>query len=194
MDSYRSHYTHFKRNNPQIISYRNKRWAVLIAKWSVAVGVILTVTYFAHKTSPVILPIGIFVAVGLPLWQLRPWRCFQRGRLFTVESIDYEDSYENVDGKLINPRYNGRHTVTYAHFAVRDGKGKKRTFKLDRKYETVYLVGDRLMNISGLDYPIDLTVQGKTVCPQCGAIFPSTNERCVTIGCKAPKVKLGENA
>lgn len=189
MDPYKSQYTRFKQVDRQIIAYRNRRWAALIAKWLISVGVIMAIAFVAYPTSPTMLPIGVLAAIALPLWWLKPWKIFRKGWFGTVESIDYEDSYENVDKKLINPRYNGRHTVTYAHFAVRDGKGKKHSFKLDRKYEKVYRIGDRVMSISGIDYPIDFTVQSKTVCPRCGSIFPSENEHCVTIGCKMPSIK-----
>lgn len=190
MDSYPTLYARFKRNNPQIIAYRNRKWALLIVKWLIMVGVIMAIAFVAYPTSPFMLPFCTLLAIGLPLWRLKPWRSVKFHWIGTVEAISHENKYENADGSLINPFYGGRHTVTYSHFIVRDGKGKAHTFKLDSKYEAIYLVGDRVMNIPGVDYPIDLTVQDKTVCPRCGAIYPSENEHCVSIGCKAPKVKL----
>lgn len=191
MNTYQSTYTRFKALNPQVIAYRNRRWAWLIVKWLITVGVIMAIAIAAYPTSPTMLPIGIVAAVALPLWWLKPWRCFKRRWLGRVESVKYEDVSENDDGSIINPRYNGRHTVTYAHFAVRDERDKKHTFMLDREYEAIYRIGDRVMRIPGIDYPIDLTMQDKTVCPRCGSIFPSENEHCVSIGCKAPRVELG---
>lgn len=179
--------------NPLVIAYRNRRWAALIAKCIITIGVILAIAYVAYPTSPAMLPIGVGAAVLLPLWWFKPWRFVKRHWLGKVESIRYEDASENDDGSLINTRYNGRHTVTYAHFTVKDEQGKKRTFKLDRKYESVYQVGDRVMNIPGIDYPIDLSVQDKKVCPRCGSIYPSTNDRCVGIGCKMAAIELSEN-
>lgn len=191
MSTYQAEYSRFKRSNPHVIAYRNKRWTLLIVKWLLAVGVIMAIALVAYPTSPTMLPIGIVAAVALPLWWLKPWRCFKRHWLGSVESVKYEERYENVDKKLFNPFYGGKDLFTYAHFAVRDERGKKHTFMLDRKYEAIYRIGDRVMNISGIDYPIDLTVQDKTVCPRCGSIFPSENEHCVSIGCKAPRVELG---
>lgn len=193
MNSYQTRYARFKRNNPHVIAYRNRRWARLIAKWLIAVGVIMAIAIFAYPTSPTMLPIGVIAATILPLWCFKPWRCFKGRWLGRVESVKYEDVSENDDGSIINPRYNGRHTVTYAYFTVKDEQGKKRTFKLERKYESVYQVGDTVMRISGIDYPIDLTVRDKNVCPRCGSVFPSENERCVTIGCKMPSVELDAN-
>lgn len=192
MDSYPAQYAHFKRYNPQIIAYRNKKWAALIAKWLIAVALIMAIAVIAYPTSPSMLPICIIVAIVFPLWWLKPWTHFRKGWLGTVESIQLEDRYENIDRKRLNPFYGGRDTFTYAHFTVLDCKGKKRSFCLDRKYEEIYQIGDRVMRISGLGYPVDLTLQKKTVCPRCGSVFPRENEHCVSIGCKMPRVELGE--
>lgn len=190
MNTYEAVYARFKRLNPQIIAYRNRKWARLIVKWLIAVGVIMAIALIAYPTSPTMLPIGVIAAIALPLWRLRPWHCFKRGWIGTIESHEFEESYENVDKKLNNFRYSHRHLVTYIQFSAMDSKGKKHTFKLDRQYETIYQIGDRVMFVPGLDYPIDLTVQNKTVCPRCGSIFPSENEHCVTIGCKMPSIYL----
>lgn len=193
MNTYRSTYTRFKALNRQIIACRNRKWALLTAKWVVAVAVIMAIALVAYPTSPTMLPIGLIAAIALPLWGLKPWRFFQSGWTGIVEAHELEESYENVDKKLINPRYNGRHYVTYVHFTARDEKGRIRAFKLERKYEEVYQIGDRVLRIPGLDYPVDLTLQKKTVCPCCGAIFPRENQRCVTVGCKMPHVELDQD-
>lgn len=192
MNDYKTYYARFRKNNPHIIAYRTKKWIVLIVKWLIAVGAIMAIAIISGPSPPTMLPIGVVAAIGLPLWWLKPWRYVKFHWLGTIESIRYEDAIENDDGSSINPRYSGRHDVTYAHFTVRDAKGKKHTFKLDRQYEAIYHLGDHVMRISGIDYPIDLTVQDKLVCPRCGSIYPRENERCVGVGCKMPAIILDD--
>lgn len=192
MTDHQTAYVRFKRLNRRIIAYRNRRLLLLIAKCLLLTGAIAALSLVSLLKYPALFPLGILAAVGLPLWCFKPWRFFKRRWIGVIESIDYRDSYENVDKSSFNPFYDGRHYVTYAYFKAIDEAGKKHTFVLDRKYESVYKPGDRVMNLPGIDYPIDLTVQDKKVCPKCGAIYPSENDRCVGIGCKMPTVELDE--
>lgn len=193
MRSYKEAFAKFKQRNSHVIAYRNRRWAGLVAKCLLLSGVIAAVAFLLLKNQPALIPVGILIAEGLLLWRMKPWRCFKRGWIGAVESVKYEVRYENVDKKLFNPFYGGKEHFTYLHFAVRDERSKKHTFVLDRKFETIYQIGDLVMNIPGIDYPIDLTVQDKKVCPRCGSIYPSINERCVSIGCGMPATELDEN-
>lgn len=193
MNPYKATYAHFKRANPHVIAYRNRRWGTLIAKCLLLEGVIAAASILLLTRYHSALPFCILAAILLPACLFRPWRYFHKGWIGVVEANEYEECYENVDKSWFNPRYNGRHYVTYAHFKAIDDSGRRRTFKLERKYEAIYQNGDRVMSIPGIDYPIDLTVQDKKVCPRCGSIYPSINERCVTIGCGMPATLLDEN-
>lgn len=129
---------------------------------------------------------GIAAVILLPLWLLKPWKYFKRSWIGIIDEITYEDRRESVSKNPADTRHTNQRTVTYILCRVNTEKNKRAAFMLDARYDSVYHVGDAVMCISGLDYPINLSKEKLTVCPKCGKIMPQESERCVA--CELPTV------
>ena len=67
----------------------------------------------------------------------------------------------------------------FSVFTVTESNGKKREIELDTAFEKVFKKGDKLIRLTGMDYPVDLTPEELLICPFCGNIFPTENKVCI---------------
>ena len=49
----------------------------------------------------------------------------------------------------------------------------------EEAFEKVFKKGDKLIRLTGMDYPVDLTPEELLICPFCGNIFPTENKVCI---------------
>lgn len=134
-----------------------------------------------------VLPVGLLACL-LPLI-LKPWRVFGKSRIGRIEEIDYESRRVNSSKNFADNRYTSMYTANFIRCTGRDGKGRRFTFFLDQKYESVYRKGDLVVKLSGLPCPANLTPGEHTVCPRCGQIAPSENAVCTGCGITAVRMK-----
>jgi len=101
----------------------------------------------------------------------------------TVTAIQHEMLGVNRYGGVV------RHATDmmlkeFTIFVVTAPNGRKRKIKMELFYEKAFKKGDRIILLSGMKYPVDLTPEELLICPFCGNIFPTENEVC--IGCGEP--------
>jgi len=90
------------------------------------------------------------------------------------------------DNLMVNSQTNIRRmeSKNFTVYTVARPDGKNETLLLPVPYERVFKKGDKLIRLSGMKYPVDLTPEELLICPFCGNIFPTENEIC--IGCGEP--------
>ena len=71
---------------------------------------------------------------------------------------------------------------TFSVFTISSDDGKTREIELDVQYERVFKKGDKIIRLSGMEYPVDLTPEELLICPFCGNIFPTENKDCIECG------------
>lgn len=181
-NSYNDYFSGFAYENPHVLAFRNKRRIVVVGKVLVLALIIgaISVTAFAKYASPLI---GIPIFLILSGILFKPWRLFGRRFIGRIISITHEHSLESIDKSPVDIRYVNQHVVTYMICLVKGEKRKNYSFRIEEKYEEVYHVGDFVMKISGIDFPINFTAHDITVCPRCGALHPRENKQCVGAGC-----------
>lgn len=186
MKSFKEQFTIFKKNNPQLLTYRNRRRSVLATKILFFDVVIVVITILCATRYSAAIWVGIAAVILLPLWLFKPWQYFKSNWIGIINEISYKDRQENISKNPADTRYTSQHTVTYILCRVNTEKNKRATFMLDSKYDSVYHIGDTVMRISGLDYPINMSEGKQIVCSKCGNIMPKESERCVE--CDLPTV------
>lgn len=166
-------YRKFKKYNPGIIGYRNKRWIMLFVKWFFLDALLVLLTYVMFDDNPVTTAlIAVLAVLTVPFVTLKPQRYFRKQWIGKIERIEYLTRQMPRDNNFFSRSYmvQVERIVCHSH--------GKRSFELDQKYEMTYHVGDTVMSIAGLDYPINLTPHGDVVCPKCGGILREENEEC----------------
>ena len=78
-------------------------------------------------------------------------------------------------------------------FTVTDAHGTTMEIELDICYERVFKKGDKLIRLSGMQYPVDLTPEDILICPFCGNVFPSENDVCVQCGEPAIRAEITDD-
>ena len=181
-------YKKFKESNPQVIKYRNKKILIFILKCLAVWAVMIAVMLIGGKRTYLI-PLGILAGVCLTVW------IFKRSKLTSgkwtgvIVNATVETKRVKTKGEIVAPgMYTSLHDKNYIDFYVQTENGNKKHFELPEEYGKVYRVGDRILSIPGIKYKIDLTNKEMTLCPRCGSIYPITNERCVTVGCRMKTV------
>ena len=70
----------------------------------------------------------------------------------------------------------------FSIYTVTMPNGKKEELILPIPYERVFKKGDKIIRITGMKYPVDLTPEEWLICPFCGNIFPTENKDCIECG------------
>ncbi len=120
---------------------------------------------------------------------LKPWLYFGRRWIGEIISIELEDIREQRR-KGANTGHTNYHTVTYIVCTVKTEHDRTAVFKLRQRYNSVYHVGDTVMKISGIDYPVNLTGSEQAVCFKCGATMARDIEHCLSCGMPASKITM----
>ena len=171
-----------------MISYRNRRWLLLALKTILLEAVVAAVVFFGGSSLYSLKWIILIFGVTLPLVVLKPWLYFSRQWIGEITSIELEDIREQKQKSGADTRYTNYHTVTYIVCTVKIDENKSAVFKLRQRYDTVYHIGDTVMKISGIDYPVNLTLSGQAVCLKCGATMAKDIDHCLSCGMPASKI------
>jgi len=85
------------------------------------------------------------------------------------------------DNRLVASDANIRRMMSknFSIFTVTRPDGRKEEIALPVPYERVFKKGDKLIRLTGMDYPVDLTPEELLICPFCGNIFPTENKVCI---------------
>ena len=87
---------------------------------------------------------------------------------------------DNLMVKSDNIRWMRQQNFTI--YTVTTPDGKKEELILPIPYERVFKKGDKIIRLSGMEYPVDLTPEELLICPFCGNIFPTENKDCIECG------------
>ncbi|MBE6639327.1 MAG: hypothetical protein E7616_07765 [Ruminococcaceae bacterium] len=147
-------------------------------------AVVLLGTSSLYSMKWVILIFGL----ALPFVVLKPWLYFSRQWIGEIISIECEDIREQKYKSGADTRYTNYHTVTYIVCTVKIENERSVIFKLKQRYNCVYHVGDTVMKISGIDYPVNWTLCEQAVCFKCGATLPQDMDHCLNCGMPTAKI------
>ena len=180
--------------NPDIKHFQKKRLTAFFIKLIAieAVAIALTVSLLNHGVVAAI-PVGICLAIILPLWLLKPHKFLvfgvKLGRVVEVKIV--QKLVESQHGWI---RYNwalGANHGQFAVFKIEDENGRTSKLELESQFHAAIYEGDTLLRLSGVPYPINLKRHTKALCPICGNIMPRESTRCV--GCDANAVPTFDN-
>ena len=180
--------------NPDIKHFQKKRLTAFFIKLIAieAVAIALTVSLLNHGVVAAI-PVGICLAIILPLWLLKPHKFLvfgvKLGRVVEVKIV--QKLIESQHGWI---RYNwalGANHGQFAVFKIEDENGRTSKLELEARFHAAIYEGDTLLRLSGVPYPINLKRHTKALCPICGNIMPRESTRCV--GCDANAVPTFDN-
>ena len=87
---------------------------------------------------------------------------------------------DNLMVKSDNIRWMKQQNFTI--YTITTPDGKKEELILPIPYERVFKKGDKIIRLSGMEYPVDLTPEEMLICPFCGNIFPTENKDCIECG------------
>lgn len=182
--TYQREYERFKKFNPQIIAYRNKRRTVMIIKLIFLDLALVFLSYLMFDEDPFVTAmIAVSSVLTVPWFTLKPQKCFRKSWIGKIESTEYytkmipRDNKFYIKGGMVNANMVGYRT------------DNKEFFEIEQKKETAYKIGDSVIMISGLDFPINLTRRDDVVCPKCGTLLREINNECVGF-CDLPRVVL----
>ena len=170
MDNYKQSFEEFKKLNEELLSYRNKRRIKLFIKIAILEIPIILLLISGLAIDPV-KSVLLFTTLGiiLPILIFDPHTLYKKPWIGEIVGFKYKERYVTPKGILLHGR--GVRIETFVTFYVIDDNGKKHTFTLPRKYELIYKKGDRVMLISGIDYPVCYTSRRHALCMKCGALF-----------------------
>ena len=181
----------FKRQNPHVMKYRNKKILLNSLKYLLVWAVVVSISLTAGERTYLI-PIVITAGEIITLLFLNKDRKLITGRWSgAIKSIKVDTERVKTKGEVVaKGMYTSMHDRNFIVCKVLTDKGKNKKFMLPEEYGKVFREGDAVLSIPGIAYKIDLTNKDMTLCPKCGSIYPSANERCVTIGCHMPKINI----
>ena len=198
MNTYEKHYKEFKSNNEHLFIYRRKRRTKLFVKIALLETFII---FFAVAGASVDLKKSIIFsavcAVILPFLIFDPQDYFKKPFIGKIIGEKYIMRYVFPKGVLYGGhRLSGARTKygykSFIRYTVKDENGRTYHFTLPQDYKAVYQNGDKVMRISGLDYPVCFTKRKHTVCMKCGALFVPHKDTCDALWCGAPLPVISE--
>ena len=178
--------------NPDIKHFQKKRLTAFFIKLIAieAVVVALTVSLLNHGVI-VAIPVGICLAIILPLWLLKPQKVLAFGvKLGKVVDVKIVQRRVSPNDGRVNSM-NRMVTRNFAIFTLEDKNGRTSKLELESQFHAAIYEGDTLLRLSGVPYPINLKRHTKALCPICGNIMPQESTRCV--GCDANAVPTFDN-
>lgn len=186
MNTYRNCVKEILELNPPLRVYQRKKLTVFWTRFALIELVVVAATVymmtFGVKIAPVL---GVILALVLPILLLKPQKFFGTRKRGKIIKIAHERR------QIYNPMgnsYTSMRGATVLDCLVEDENGHVSHFEVLKKYEKVYHVGDEVVGLSGISYPIVLTLHDWRLCPYCGGIMHEENEYCVE--CGAERIKL----
>ncbi len=175
-------------HNVQLHARRNRVITLFVLKLLLLEGALIALTAYLLSFGIIsAIPLGLCLGILLPILILKPKKTFGSrlfGRITKIEpSVRWTSKYKNAG--FLNNMYQKRVIVC----TVMKQDGSERQIELDSQYWAVFAVGDEILEIEGINYPINLTPRDKILCPFCGSIMPIANQYCVGCGARPIETK-----
>lgn len=183
----------FRYLNPGIFRYRRKRLIKLLAKIVAFDLIFILFAIKGYEIDPVKSVIfSVVCAIILPILIFSPYKYLKPSYAGKITDMKYVV-------RRIFPKgifYPGARAVItpFIIYSITDEKGNKHRIALKQDYECVYQIGDIVLMILGLDYPICYTKRNHAVCVKCGALFVPNGDSCEALFCNAKLPIISENA
>ncbi len=172
------------RLNPQLAEFQRKRKTAYFIK--VALGEVVAIALFAFLYSQfslysssnlyVVWIICAVVALLIPL-VFNPFAVFKNKKCGKVSKV-------NIESRLARSKNNARgvREILIMTMTFVDKNERVHDLELDTRHEKCFFVGDEIILLNALPYPINLTKHDNIVCPYCGNVMPATNRECLGCG------------
>ena len=171
------------RLNPQLAEFQRKRKIAYFIK--VALCEVIAIALFAflysqfslYSASNLYVAWCIYAALALIIPLLfNPFRVFKNKKCGQISDI-------NIESRLTRNKNNARgvREILVMTVSFVDKNGKHHDLELDTRHEKCLFVGDEIILLNTLPYPINLTKHDNVICPYCGNVMPAVNREC--IGC-----------
>ncbi|MBQ1225486.1 MAG: hypothetical protein IIX75_00165 [Clostridia bacterium] len=193
MDNYKARLDEFRKLNEELFTYRKRRRIKLFIKIAIFEIPIILLLISGLALYPVksLIVFGVLGMV-LPILIFDPYKLYRRAWIGEIIGFKYVERYVMPKGVMLNGR--GVRTETFVVFSVKSSNGKIHKFTLPRKYELIYQKGDKVMLISGLDFPVCYTKHRHVLCMKCGALYipHKQSDYCEANFCDMPLPKIPE--
>ncbi len=171
--------------NPELTKYIQKRRLKVFMKMG-AVLPILAVFYISGLALDPLRASFFYIplAVVLPFIIFEPQKYYKRPFYGKIISCKYCHGYTMPKGTLVNAR-SIKETQRIRYY-VECEDGKKRRFSHLIDASNVYKIGDYVLRVPGLDYPLCYTERKAKICLKCGNIYRTKSEICEAMFCDMP--------
>ena len=184
MNSYKNEVAAFLEEQPGFAKYRKKRLLKLFFKMLFSTLAILALTVFLYfqTTQIAILIIGILLALFAVFKIADPRKNFskQYGRITEISVV--QKRVINKNGMMNS--YTAMMDAIVLIVKLEAPSGREYKMELDDSYQNVIKVGDILLRLPGVPYPITRSPHEMVTCPCCGNIMPRETLNCVNCGCE----------
>lgn len=188
---YRETLAKLLRCNPSLKKYRRKKLITFYFKLVlIELAAVAATLYLDAYKIPIAPVLGLIIAVGGPFLFLAPHKFFATRKMGVIKEIEYEQRrvIEGVTGKLT---YTDMKARTFLYCTIEDRNGHRSHFVVKQQYQKIYHIGDEVIGLLGVAYPVNLTPHSFALCPICGNIMPIENDDCVE--CGSERIKLPES-
>ncbi len=172
-------------HNPSLARMIKRKLWTLVAKLVLFELPILAATVYLTTVTVSAIPIGVIVFGLIAFFTLRAAGGFRPRFYGKIVSFKKET---RVFSRSKTVRVGDFYHANVIIYTVEDKTGKCVTFEAEEKCARAYTVGDVVIRLPFVDYPIDLIRDDWEICPFCNNIFPKESELCVE--CGAPKVDI----
>lgn len=172
-------------HNPALASMIKRKQWTLVAKLILFEAPILAATVYLTTVTVSAIPIGVIIAALVAFFTLRAAGVFRPKFYGKIVSFEKESRLFAKDKtSRVGDFYYGNVII----YTVENEMGKCARFEVAEKCARAYTVGDVVIRLPFVEYPIDLIRDDWEICPFCGNVFPKESEYCVE--CGAPKLDI----
>jgi hypothetical protein len=176
----------FKSANPEIFKYRRRRLIKLFIKILLFDLIFVVFAIKGCEIDPVkSITFSLLCAIILPTVIFEPHKYLKRSYLGEITGMKHVMRRIFPKGILYPGALMNSRVVPFIIYSVTDEKGNKHKLEIRQDYEKVYKMGDSVLVILGLDYPVCYTKRKYTVCLKCGGLFVPNGEFCEARFCDA---------
>ena len=170
--------------NPQLRFHQRKKLGHFFTKLLVIEVIVISLTIYLMEFTESAVVLGICFAILLPGWILKPQLIFAKCGIGTIKEIE-KVSKRVTREKGMAVFHTDLQSKLFIVCRIIGEKGQEIEFELPVQYEKVFHVGDCVLRIPAIEYPINLSEHDWILCPFCGNIFPKVNDRCVECNAKS---------
>ena len=191
MNTYKKHLEEFRALNEDLFTFRKKRRIKLFIKIALLDAFFVFFAIAGASVDPMkAIIFSSICAVLLPILIFDPQNYFRRPYVGRIIGTKYLMRDVFPKGVLYSSMHIPGGGVKFGYksfirFTVEDENGKRHRFTLPQHFREIYKVGDKVMLISGLDYPVCYSKRKHAVCMKCGAMFIPHKETCDALFCGA---------